>query len=702
MTGSPETGRGRPDAKDEQLDADRRDTRSPLTTDQGTQVADTDNSLRAGDRGPTLIEDFHLREKITHFDHERIPERVVHARGTGAYGYFQAYESFAQYTCADFLANPEVHTPVFVRFSTVAGSRGSADTVRDVRGFAVKFYTSAGNFDLVGNDMPVFFIQDGIKFPDFVHAVKPEPHNEIPQAASAHTTLWDFVRMQPETMHMMMWMMSDRALPRSYRMMQGFGVHTFRLVTAEGRSTFVKFHWRPLLGVHCLSWEESQAIAGLDPDYHRRDLWNAIEAGKAPEWELGVQLIGEDDEHAFGFDLLDPTKLVPEELVPVRPVGRMVLDRNPEDFFAETEQAAFHVGNLVPGIDVTDDSLLQARLFSYLDTQLTRLGGPNFPQLPVNRPLAPVANHQRDGMHQSAIHQSRASYEKNTVNDGQPVVSESGYASYPEPVSGTKLRKRPDSFADHYTQAAMFWRSMADWEKDHIVAGFCFELGMVPERDIRAGVLEHLAHVDADLAGQVGEGLGMPAPQVQSRPDPSPSPALSLVNLTGSPTISSRMVAVLVADGFDGTSLDPVIEGLERRGAVCHIVAPHDGSVTAADGSEKPVDRTLSTAAAPLYDATLVAGGAESVETLGKGPAAGRFVEQAYRLGKAVGTIDEGGLLLSGLSDLVAAATDGAPPVLAEQGVVTWSGRAQPAASGDYVDAFAEAIAAHRHHDRVM
>ena len=700
---SPERGPRRSDAKNEQLETDRRNPRDPLTTDQGTPVADTDNSLRAGDRGPTLLEDFHLREKITHFDHERIPERVVHARGAGAYGFFEPYESLEQYTCADFLTRPDVRTPVFVRFSTVAGSRGSADTARDVRGFAVKFYTEAGNFDLVGNNMPVFFIQDGIKFPDFVHAVKPEPHNEIPQAASAHTTLWDFVQLQPETTHMMMWVMSDRALPRSYRMMQGFGVHTFRLVDARGRSTFVKFHWKPLLGVHCLSWEEAQAIAGLDPDFHRRDLWNAIEAGQYPEWELGVQLIPDDAERGFDFDLLDPTKLVPEELVPVRPVGRMVLDRNPDDFFAETEQVAFHVGNLVPGIDVTDDSLLQARLFSYLDTQLTRLGGPNFPQLPVNRPLAPVANHQRDGMHQTAINRARAAYEKNSVNDGRPAVSADGYRSYPEPVDGTKLRRRPESFADHFTQAAMFWRSMADWERTHIVEAFCFELGMVPERDIRAGVLENLAQVDSELAERVGRGLGLPAPRPRDLPDPRPSPALSISNLAGSPTIRSRMVAVLAADGFDLRSVGPVIETLEQRGAVCHLVGPHDGSLRADDGTEKRVDRTLATAAAPLYDATLVAGGPASVEALGKGAAAGRFVEQTYRFGKAVGAIDEGGLLIASLSSLtgLANASDGDPAVVVHQGVVIWAAHADPTAREEYVDRFTEAIAAHRHHDRV-
>lgn len=362
------------------------------------------------------MEDFHLREKITHFDHERIPERVVHARGSGAYGHFTLHESLAEYTTAEFLTDTSLTTPVFVRFSTVAGSRGSADTVRDVRGFATKFYTRQGNFDLVGNNMPVFFIQDGIKFPDFVHAVKPEPASEIPQASSAHDTLWDFVQLQPETMHMMMWLMSDRALPRSYAMMEGFGVHTFRLVNAQGRATFVKFHWKPKLGTHSLAWDETQKIAGKNPDFNRADLWERIEAGAFPEYEFGVQLVPEEDEHAFDFDLLDPTKIIPEERVPVRPVGTLVLDRNPDNFFAETEQVAFHLGNVVPGIDFTNDPLLQARLFSYLDTQLIRLGGPNFPQIPVNRPVAPVRNHHRDGYHQTDIHQGRASYHKNSLS----------------------------------------------------------------------------------------------------------------------------------------------------------------------------------------------------------------------------------------------------------------------------------------------
>ncbi|WP_156038489.1 catalase, partial [Actinoalloteichus caeruleus] len=420
----PPTGRGADD-KQRQLDAERVSADGAyLTTQQGVRVDHTDDSLTVGERGPTLLEDFHAREKITHFDHERIPERVVHARGAGAYGYFQPYDgSLGEYTAAEFLTDPSLRTPVFVRFSTVAGSRGSADTVRDVRGFATKFYTRQGNYDLVGNNMPVFFIHDGIKFPDFVHAVKPEPHNEIPQAQSAHDTLWDFVSLQPESMHMMMWLMSDRALPRSYRMMQGFGVHTFRLVDGDGRGTFVKFHWKPVLGTHSLVWDECQKVAGKDPDYNRRDLWDAIEAGQFPEWELGVQLVPESAEFDFDFDLLDATKIIPEEEVPVRPVGKLVLNQNPDNFFAETEQVAFHTANVVPGIDFTNDPLLQARNFSYLDTQLIRLGGPNFAQIPVNRPVAPVTNDQRDGYHQSRIHRGRTSYTKNSLGGGCPMTA---------------------------------------------------------------------------------------------------------------------------------------------------------------------------------------------------------------------------------------------------------------------------------------
>ncbi|MBV8932289.1 MAG: catalase, partial [Kutzneria sp.] len=480
------------DDKQRQVDTCRVNQREThLTTEQGVRIDHTDDSVTVGERGPTLLADFHAREKLTHFDHERIPERVVHARGAGAYGSFRPHTDWlAEYTTAEFLTNPAVLTPVFTRFSTVAGSRGSADTVRDVRGFATKFYTRQGNYDLVGNNIPVFFIQDGIKFPDFVHAVKPEPDSEIPQAQSAHDTFWDFVSLQPETMHMVMWLMSDRALPRSYRMMQGFGVHTFRLINSRGRGTFVKFHWKPALGVHSLVWDECQKIAGRDPDFNRRDLWEVIESGAGAYYELGVQLVDEADEDSFDFDLLDATKIIPEEQVPVRPVGTLVLNRNPDNFFAETEQVAFHTANVVPGIDFTNDPLLQARNFSYLDTQLIRLGGPNFAQIPVNRPVALVSNDHRDGYHQHRIHQGRASYLPNTLGGGCPAVGDGAYTHYQEKVEGTVIRRRSKSFGDHYGQATLFWNSMSMPEREHIVAAFRFELNKVGHRPIRQAVVD--------------------------------------------------------------------------------------------------------------------------------------------------------------------------------------------------------------------
>ncbi|MEO6208092.1 MAG: catalase, partial [Candidatus Limnocylindrales bacterium] len=447
-------------------------TRDPagtrLTTNQGVAISDDQNTLKAGDRGPSLLEDFHFREKITHFDHERIPERIVHARGAGAHGVFRVYESLERYTSAGFLTDPRRETPVFVRFSTVAGSRGSTDLARDVRGFAVKFYTEEGNFDLVGNNMPVFFIQDAIKFPDLIHAVKPEPHNEIPQAASAHDTFWDFISLMPESMHMVMWVMSDRAIPRSLRMMEGFGVHTFRLVDARGISRFVKFHWKPLLGVHSVAWDEAQQISGKDPDFHRRDLWEAIEGGDFPEWELGLQIVEEKDEFAFGFDLLDPTKLIPEELVPVQRVGRLTLNRNPDNFFAETEQVAMHIGNVVPGIDFSNDPLLQGRLFSYTDTQLIRLGGPNFHEIPINRPIAPAHNNQRDGHMRQDIDRGRVSYSPNSLGGDAPeqvAAAAGGFVTVPEPTVGIKIRARGSSFFDHYSQARMFFLSQSQPER---------------------------------------------------------------------------------------------------------------------------------------------------------------------------------------------------------------------------------------------
>ncbi|MEV7516263.1 catalase [Streptomyces diastaticus] len=668
----------------------------PMTTDQGVVVEHTDDALRAGERGPTLLEDFHFREKITRFDHERIPERVVHARGAGAYGYFEPYASCAEFTRAAFLQDPAVRTPVFVRFSTVQGPRGSADTVRDVRGFATKFYTSEGNYDLVGNNFPVFFIQDGIKFPDFVHAVKMEPHNEIPTGASAHDTLWDFVSLQPETLHTVMWLMSDRAIPRSYRMMQGFGVHTFRFVDAGGKGTFVKFHWKPKLGVHSLVWDEAQEVMGRDPDFNRRDLWETIEAGQYPEWELGVQLVPEQDEHEFDFDLLDATKIIPEEQVPVRPIGRMVLDRNPDNFFAETEQVAFCTANVVPGIDFTNDPLLQARNFSYLDTQLIRLGGPNFAHIPVNRPVVDVRNNQRDGYHQEEIHRG-ANYSPNSLGGGCPAlgtVDEGAYRHLAERVDGVKIRRRSPSFEDHYTQAAMFWHSMADWEKRHIVDAFRFELGKVDAVPVRERTVEQLAHVDHELATAVAEGIGVAAPTRTSTPDPRPSPALSLVNNQGENTIATRQIALLATDGVDAHQASVLRDTLRERGAVAEVLAPHDGTVRAADGTALTVDRALPTVAAVLYDAVVLTGGSEPGDGA-DGDAARRFVRNAYRHGKPVAAYGPATTLLTRLlPDEVRLSTpDG--EVTADRGVVSAG-----TADSPFTEEFVKAVAAHRFRDR--
>ncbi|EID52880.1 catalase [Saccharomonospora xinjiangensis] len=689
------------DAKHEQLDRFRvTNDDTALTTQQGVRVDHTDDSLSAGERGPTLLEDFHAREKITHFDHERIPERVVHARGAGAYGYFQPYDDWlGEYTVAGFLSDPAQRTPVFVRFSTVAGSRGSADTVRDVRGFATKFYTDEGNYDLVGNNMPVFFIQDGIKFPDFVHAVKPEPHNEIPQAQSAHDTLWDFVALQPETIHMMMWLMSDRALPRSYRMMQGFGVHTFRLVNADGRGTFVKFHWTPLLGTHSLVWDETQKIAGKDPDYNRRDLWDAIEAGHFPEYELGVQLVEEKDEFAFDFDLLDPTKIIPEEQVPVRPVGRMVLDRNPDNFFAETEQVAFHTANVVPGIDFTNDPLLQARNFSYLDTQLIRLGGPNFAQLPVNRPVAPVHNDQRDGYGQQKIHKGQTSYHKNTLGGGCPAIAESGtFSHYTEKVDGHKIRQRSESFQDHYSQATLFWNSMSEVEAEHIVAAFRFELGKVEHKPIRARVVERLNHVDHDLAVRVARGIGVEPPTEVSRPNHGrSSPALSQLN-TALDRPDTRTVAVLAADGADGAGLRRLVATLADRGVTAEVLAPVDGELDGGEHGPVSADRAITTMASVLYDAVVVASGAAGVGTLREDGYAVHFVTEAYKHAKPVAAWGSGTELLrtAGVTGRIAESTD----VMDDQGLITTTAEGD-ALPEDFATTLLDRLARHRAWERI-
>jgi catalase len=639
-----------------------------LTTNQGVPINDNQNSLKAGDRGPSLLEDFILREKITHFDHERIPERVVHARGAGAHGYFQVYSSMKKLTRAKFLQDPRVRTPVFVRFSTVAGSRGSTDLARDVRGFAVKFYTEEGNFDIVGNNIPVFFIQDAIKFPDLIHAVKPEPHNEIPQAASAHDTFWDFISLMPESMHMIMWVMSDRAIPRSLRMMEGFGVHTFRFINDAGESRFVKFHWKPLLGVHSVAWDEAQKISGKDPDFHRRDLWEAIESGAYPEWELGVQIVEERDEHKFDFDLLDATKIIPEELVPVQRIGKLTLDRNPDNFFAETEQVAFHVGNIVPGIDFTNDPLMQGRLFSYTDTQLIRLGGPNFHEIPINRPVAPVHNNQRDGYMRQTINRSRTSYEPNSLGGGCPFqagIKDGGFASYAERISASKVRARSKSFFDHFSQATLFYRSQSGPEQDHIVNALRFELGKVETPAVRERMVGLLTLVDKTLAARVAEGLGMrsipkpPDPINHSvpadgdvakfqpkRPQKSDgggfvSPALSMAD-TVKDTIKTRKIAVLVADGVDETSASGMAKALEGAGAAAKFVAPHGGTVRGAAGRELPVDFSLLTASSVFFDAVYIPGGKESVAALLKEPDAVHFVNEAYKHCKPIAAVGDG------------------------------------------------------------
>jgi catalase len=687
--------------KQHQLDGYRVDRGTGyLTTQQGVRVDHTDDALTVGERGPTLLEDFHAREKITHFDHERIPERVVHARGSGAYGYFEPYDdSLAEYTVAKFLTTPGKQTPVFVRFSTVVGSRGSADTVRDVRGFATKFYTEQGNYDLVGNNMPVFFIQDGIKFPDFVHAVKPEPHNEIPQAQSAHDTLWDFVSLQPETLHMIMWLMSDRALPRSFRMMQGFGVHTFRLVNARGEGTFVKFHWKPRLGVHSLIWDECQKVAGKDPDFNRRDLWEAIEAGQYPEYELGVQLVPESDEFSFQFDLLDPTKIIPEEQVPVRPVGKMVLNRNPDNFFAETEQVAFHTANVVPGIDFTNDPLLQFRNFSYLDTQLIRLGGPNFAQLPVNRPVVDVRNNQHDGYGQIAIPQGKSSYYKNSLGGGCPALAdEDVFRHYTEKVDGHKIRQRAKSFQDHYSQARMFWKSMSAVEAQHIVAAYAFELGKVEVREIRSRVIDQLNLVDHELAARVAAKLGLPVPDEQPVDNKMPaSRALSQLN-TATDGVLTRKIAVLAADGVDVRGTQRFLGAMRQRGAIAEVLAPTaGGKLSGGSGGELAVDRAINTMASVLYDAVVVPCGPDSVATLSDDGYAVHFVTEAYKHLKAVGAFGAGIKLLrkAGMPEQVADDAE----VVNSHGVVTTTA-AEDSLPEEFFEAFASAMAKHRAWDR--
>ena len=619
-----------------------------LTTQQGTPISDDQNSLRVGARGPTTLEDFHLREKIFHFDHERIPERVVHARGYGAHGYFENYEPLSDITSADLFQRAGEKTPAFVRFSTVAGNKGSADLARDVRGFAVKLYTKQGNWDIVGNNIPVFFIQDAIKFPDLIHAAKQEPDRDFPQAATAHDNFWDFVSLMPESMHMIMWAMSDRAIPRSFRFMEGFGVHTFRLVTAEGKSTFVKFHWKPKLGMQSVVWNEAVKINGADPDFHRRDLWNAIQSGNYPEWELGLQLFDEKFADSFDFDVLDATKLIPEEEVPIRRVGRLVLDRCVNNFFAETEQVAFCTNNIVPGVDFSNDPLLQGRNFSYLDTQVKRLGGPNFTHIPVNAPKCPFHNFQQDGHMAMVNPMGRANYEPNSwggAAGGPREDHEIGFRSFPAAETGPKVRERSESFADHYSQARQFYVSQTEVEQGHIADALIFELSKVERPAIRTRVVSHLPNIDAKLADTVAKGLGLretvtPAtPAVKPRTDLKASKALSIL-LNPPESFAGRKVGALVTDGVDRALLDALKEALKAEGATLEIIAPTVGGVEASDGTLIAGDQKIGGGPSVLYDAVAVLPSEEGVKLLVTNPAARDFVADAFAHLKFIGYVD--------------------------------------------------------------
>ena len=641
----------------------------PMTTRQGLKVNDTNNSLKAGERGATLLEDFLLREKIHNFDHERIPERIVHARGSAAHGYFELTESIEEFSKAGIFTDTSRKTPVFVRFSTVAGSKGSTDLARDVRGFAVKFYTQEGTWDLVGNNMPIFFIQDAMKFPDLIHSVKPEPNNEIPQAASAHDTFYDFVSRTTETLHNHIWVMSDRGIPRSLRMMEGFGIHTFRLINKKGEAHFVKFHWKPKLGVHSVTWDEAVKISGADSDFHRRDLWDAIEAGNYPEWELGVQIVPEADEHKYDFDLLDPTKLIPEEMVPVKIIGKMVLNRNPENFFAETEQVAFMPGSIVPGIDFTNDPLLQGRLFSYRDTQLSRLGSPNFHQIPINRPVGEVHNNQRDGHMQMDVPKGQTAYFPNSLSGGCPYLStvdEGGFESYQERIDAKKIRTRSDSFSDHFSQPALFYRSLAKWEKEHVISAYSFELGKCTHGYIKERMLWIIAQIDTDLAKKVAENLGMKVPKSIEKPinqaigadandkDHQPgkkkvyleeSSVLSQAN-TKFDTIETRQVAFLVGDGFNMKSFDTMKKALEKEKAIVKLIAPHGGTITCDEDMEHEVDASIMTTESVLFDAIYVPGGQKSIDALLKKSKYIKFINEAFSHCKAIAVDGEGERLI--------------------------------------------------------
>jgi catalase len=696
-SGSPVTGQNKTIAP---LDRVRVDSSNrTLTTNQGVPVADNQHSLKAGLRGPTLLEDFILREKITHFDHERIPERIVHARGSAAHGYFECTRPLTEFTRARLFSEAGKQTPVFVRFSTVLGERGSTDTARDVRGFAVKFYTEDGNWDLVGNNMPVFFIQDAMKFPDLVHAAKPEPHFAMPQAGTAHDTFWDFASLMPEITHMLMWAMSDRAIPRSYRMMQGFGVHTYRLVNDAGESRFVKFHWNPVAGTHSLVWDEAVKISGADPDFHRRDLWEAIEGGAYPEWELALQIFTEDEAEKFSFDVLDPTKIVPEELVPLVPVGRMVLNRNPDNFFSETEQVAFCVAHVVPGIDFSNDPLLAGRIHSYVDTQISRLGGPNFHEIPINSPVAQVHNNQRDGMHRQAIHRGRVSYEPNSLAGGCPFqAGKMGFMSFAEKLEPEthKVRGNPDKFADHYTQATLFFNSQTETEQKHIVNAFRFELSRVQTPAVRERMVSGLRNVDEELAQKVADGLGMrklpkampKALQTNIRPEVKRSPALSLGARPGDGGVRAKKIALIVGNGVDGAALRSLADQLLAIGTVPRFVGSQLGAVQTTEG-ELDVDTSVEATPSVLFDAVVLSGNEKVMKALSRDGRVLEFLKDQYRHCKPILVLGKAGALL---------AAAGIPPTLPD-------GRPDPGlivsvdgAAGN--GAFIAALKKHRHFER--
>ncbi|HTO31445.1 MAG TPA: catalase C [Pararhizobium sp.] len=617
-----------------------------LTTAQGGPVSDDQNSLRVGPRGPLLMDDFHFREKIFHFDHERIPERVVHARGYGAHGFFETYDSLAAYTRADLFQRAGERTPVFVRFSTVAGSKGSADLARDVRGFAVKMYTKEGNWDLVGNNIPVFFIQDAIKFPDVVHAAKPEPDRAFPQAQTAHDTFWDFISLTPESMNMVMWIMSDRTIPRSFRFMEGFGVHTFRLVNAKDESTFVKFHWKPKLGLQSVAWNEAVKINGADPDFHRRDLWQAIQSGNFPEWELQVQLFDQEFADNFDFDVLDPTKIIPEEVLKPQPIGRLVLDRMPDNFFAETEQVAFMTQNVPPGIDFSNDPLLQGRNFSYLDTQLKRLGSPNFTHLPINAPKCPFAHFQQDGHMAMRNPQGRVNYQPNSFGEGPRETPVQGYHHFPAEERGQKIRLRPESFADHYSQARQFFLSQTPPEQRHIAAALIFELSKVETPAIRERMVSHLMNIDETLAAKVAHGLAlkvMPKPAdaaVPTRQDLEPSPALSIVE-RGPKRFEGRKLGILLTDGADVQVFQALLDHLKMQKAVYEIIAPKVGGVTMSDGSWIDAHQMIDGGPSVLYDAVVLVVSADDVADLVQEATARDFVADAFAHCKYIGYVGD-------------------------------------------------------------